>query len=459
MVAGPKGSGKSTFSRLLANTLLTAPKPLTIPSCFWLDLDPGQPEFCHPGQVSLSQLREPILGPPFTHPYAHPAGTFRNIRTHTLAAISPKEDPDHFLSCAFDLLSHYLRQSREFPGAPLIINCSGWIVGSAFSVLLDLVKRFPLTDFVLMQPMESEATQQLRTVLPAKAAFWTMSSRARPPQSRTSAEFRAMQSMSYFHSVRPADGRPAWDIRPLTHHAPWKVRYDGPNPGIHAISSYHEAIPPAMLSTILPGMIVAIVHTTSDAAFLAPGRSNQAMTLPPLNFANATEQDEDQDNVESRIHRTAEEALPYLTPAPSSNSISHPLDPKYSECLGLALIRGLDTTNRELHLLTPIPSATIRKLQDQFPDQEGSSTSGSRIVLVRGKFDCPDWAFLEDVHLNRALERQNGHEERDGTVLVAGTEGGDGIARPYVALRRPDAGLSGSVWRVRHLPRKFGGPG
>lgn len=47
-VCGSKGTGKSTFSRLLLNSLLNACSQVA-----WLDTDCGQPEFTVPGQ-SLS---------------------------------------------------------------------------------------------------------------------------------------------------------------------------------------------------------------------------------------------------------------------------------------------------------------------------------------------------------------------------------------------------------------------
>lgn len=44
-VAGAKGTGKSSFARLLANSLLNH-----VPRVAWLDADCGQPEFTVPGK-------------------------------------------------------------------------------------------------------------------------------------------------------------------------------------------------------------------------------------------------------------------------------------------------------------------------------------------------------------------------------------------------------------------------
>jgi polynucleotide 5'-hydroxyl-kinase GRC3/NOL9 len=56
-VKGPKGSGKSMFTRMLVNRLLLRHKQVA-----YLDCDTGQTEFTPPGMVSLHILSEPIYG-------------------------------------------------------------------------------------------------------------------------------------------------------------------------------------------------------------------------------------------------------------------------------------------------------------------------------------------------------------------------------------------------------------
>lgn len=450
MVTGPKGSGKSTFCRTLTNTILTAPKPNTNKSCFWLDLDPGQPEFSCPGQVSLCQLREPIFGPPFTHPFAHPAIATRLVRSHTLAAISPKDDTDHLLACALDLYDHYSRLQAQHPGAPLIVNCSGWVLGSALAVLYSLIQRLPLNDLVLMQPMDLEAVQYLNSALSPNATLWSIPVRVRPPQTRTSAEFRAMQAMSYLHSIKPTDSLSSWDPNPLSAMRPWQVSYAGSTSGTSAILCYHEPVPSGMYSTVLDGQTVAVVQIESDAAFashLHPTTSaftQSAATEPnhsthaPNTFADLVQHDE----------RTN---IPFIPSTPSG--LLPPLDPRHSHCLGTALIRGIDTANHEFHLLTPIPASILR-----------AASRDTKIVLVRGKFDSPDWAFLEDVYYKRSTTHREDEDvdsdESDESDRDAENGGTTRVGeRPYIGVRTAGAGLSGSVWRVRHLPRKMGGGG
>lgn len=149
LVCGAKNAGKSTFARALLNHFIfrrqnQSPEKNDVvgtTTVCYLDLDPGQPEFSPPGQVSLVQIKAPIMGPPFTHAYPHTSGSFRIIRAHALTATSPKEDPQHCIMCAKDLMQQYIGLLRDFPLCPLIVNTAGWIQGEGLDLLCHLIKQ------------------------------------------------------------------------------------------------------------------------------------------------------------------------------------------------------------------------------------------------------------------------------------------------------------------------------
>lgn len=132
LVCGTKNVGKSTFIRVLINTLLNYTA-----SVEYLEGDLGQTEFTPAGCLSLLTVREPLLGPPFTH----------------------QQTPDHMIyygqsSCDSDL-DRYLEslkslwcrrsQTRE---APIIINTMGWVKGFGFQLLVDMIRFFPVSHVV-----------------------------------------------------------------------------------------------------------------------------------------------------------------------------------------------------------------------------------------------------------------------------------------------------------------------
>eukprot|EP00889_Picochlorum_renovo_P008817 jgi/Picre1/35847/NNA_003307.t1 len=59
-VCGGKNTGKSSFCRYLVNMLLNYNS-----SVDYLDMDCGQTEFTPPGLVSLCEIRQPLVGPPY----------------------------------------------------------------------------------------------------------------------------------------------------------------------------------------------------------------------------------------------------------------------------------------------------------------------------------------------------------------------------------------------------------
>jgi polynucleotide 5'-hydroxyl-kinase GRC3/NOL9 len=61
MLCGGKNAGKSTALRRLINKSIKD-KPVLV-----LDFDPGQPEFTVCGLMSVTLVKEPLLGPNYTH--------------------------------------------------------------------------------------------------------------------------------------------------------------------------------------------------------------------------------------------------------------------------------------------------------------------------------------------------------------------------------------------------------
>ncbi len=512
MVCGPKGTGKSTFSRLMLNKLLSnasQERRLSQGSIddgvALLDLDPGQPEFSPPGELSLVHLHSVVLGPPFTHPVARSTYGNHLIRAHHVAATSPKDDPDHYMACALDLMSHYRRLLQRNPTCSLIVNCSGWIYGSGLEVLTELILQLGITDVVYMSEAgPPEVVEELvGATKKARLPFHMLPSQPSKYVIRSASDLRAMQSLSYFHLVPSGKGHMSWDHRPITNMVPWTVRYAGPDQGIVGIMVLGERQDPDYLAEILDGALVGVVAVEDDSAIPAldqdyitdardpdslENQSNSAES-PCLNTGAVYQfpalvhgeedldaenmhtarspspsssspdkvqdsDDMDQDTLSAEpatdhpsVIRTTAEDLPYLF---SGAGTCTPLDPKNSRSLGLALVRGIDKHSKTLHLITPIPDATI----------EGFQKRKTKIVLVKGKLDTPAWAYQEEYCAATAAEKQRAGTE--GREAMDGSEDGEVLERrpgpstwaggvPWVrVLNGPEVrGQGAKVWRVR----------
>ncbi|XP_053173666.1 polynucleotide 5'-hydroxyl-kinase NOL9 [Scomber japonicus] len=132
LVCGSKNVGKSTYIRFLVNTLLNHTTSID-----YLEGDLGQTEFTPAGCLSLSTVREPLLGPPFTH---------QRAPEHMIyyGQSSCESDLDRYLEC---LKSLWRRRSlsRE---TPVIINTMGWVKGFGFQLLVDMIRFFPVSHVV-----------------------------------------------------------------------------------------------------------------------------------------------------------------------------------------------------------------------------------------------------------------------------------------------------------------------
>ncbi|KAJ5608918.1 hypothetical protein N7528_009485 [Penicillium herquei] len=431
LVCGPKASGKSTFSRYLLNHVLSpAPESengfTNTDGVAFLDLDPGQPEFAPMGQVYLAHLRAPFFGPPFTHPSLHDSQDGQILRAHHIGATSPKEDSDHYALATMDLLDQYRSLLTQYPQCPLIVNYPGWIFGQGLEVATWLVKTLGLSDVVYMSekgPTEvveplSFAANEARvpmTILPSQPTDFV---------SRSSAQLRSMQIQSYFHSSHSTSAsNPLWSEMPLSRTRPIAVDYAGPKQGILGIMVMGSQISPDMLHEVLEGSIVGVVAVESPSAICGGSSTANGTVAPNAEDENSSVIDDEMDmdsaapqgdantafSIDDNIIRTPE-ALPYLFTGSGSCT---PLSPNASNCLGLALIRSVNTATRKIELSTPIPSSQLRDAIEK----------GHNLVLVRGQLDNPNWAVSEEYYAARAAERR--YQERIVRARKSGGSSGD----------------------------------
>ncbi|KAK0725387.1 hypothetical protein B0H67DRAFT_598651 [Lasiosphaeris hirsuta] len=365
-MCGPKSSGKSTFGRLLANRLVTdqgdskkkAWSPVAV-----LDLDPGQPEYSPPGVISLNKISSPNLSPSFCHSTLEP--TKGQLRAHAVASISPAQDPEHYIECVLDLYSQW----RMALGGkyPLIINTPGWIQGTGLDILGELIKEIRPTEVIYMSHDGPDETVDSLKVACLRNGAANIPFHILPSQTseasaaRSSQHLRTMQTMAYFHLnwSSLATQHQTWNPTPITALRPWRVRYRGPGRGFVGILCYDHQPGPDLLGEAINGMILALVKIENKAAFR------------DLVGEGSTE---------SGVAYTAE-GIPLI-----ENPHGSTLNPHHSRALGLVLVRGIDAQRGELQILTPLAGDVVAEV-------------GGGLVLVAGKFDTPNWAYAEDLHL------------------------------------------------------------
>ena len=456
---------------MLANALLTK-----INGSFQvalLDLDPGQPEFSPPGEISLIRLLSCNFGPPFSHPTPAFSRGDHLIRAHHIGAVTPKDDPDHYVRCALDLWGHYRRMLELHPSCPLIVNCSGWVQGTGLEVLQELICCMNLTNVIytsMSGPTEVIETL-VKTAHSAKSELHILPSQPSNIATRTAADLRMMQTLSYFHLDEPEGGNLRWNPAPLTEIAPLTVHYAGFAQAIYGIMVLGEKQDVDNVMTILLGCVVAVVIIEDDLAITMHSGASDDLPMEDSDDDQSKDEqategmqgsrissdvrtdsqyrarvdlsgDSDSDTYlhHDFISRTPE-GLPYLC---TKTGLSTPLDPSKSRSLGQALVRGIDSTNKTLQLITPIPVSTLQALHQQ----------KFKIVLVRGKLDTPTWAYREELVASVARRKRRKDENGEPQRLTPHEirEWAEGIPWAHVVDGREVKGPGAKVWRIkRHL--------
>lgn len=408
MVTGPKSSGKSTFGRLLTNNLLTyystGSKRKHAHGIAVLDLDPGQPEYCIAGQIGLVHVAEPLLGPSFCRPL--PGFGVNILRSHTLASMSPASDTSLYIVAAIDLFNHY---RNRLGNCPLVINTAGWVQGIGLDLLTSLVDSLRPTDLVYMANGPADIVRSLQESM-QQGTFTQLPSQTSQNTSRTAAQLRTMQTMSYFHAEgqskpgNPPNAHATWNLNPLTMVAPWQIRYSGPSRGIMGIMCYGYQTPPSLLADAINGTVLAVVEIESPMAFRY-GLSEDAMDL------DSSHESQLPPGSQSPTTVATPEGLPFI-------NIATTLDPKYSQTIGLALVRGIDVDNNIIQILTPISEEKIEEINEK----------RGQIVLVSGKFDPPSWAYTEDLYYGSRTESTG--ENGSGDVMEV--EDDEELSTPFI---------------------------
>uniref|UniRef100_A0A3Q3X3F4 Polynucleotide 5'-hydroxyl-kinase NOL9 n=1 Tax=Mola mola TaxID=94237 RepID=A0A3Q3X3F4_MOLML len=207
-VCGPKNVGKSTFIRTLINTLLNHTTGVD-----YLEGDLGQTEFTPAGCLSLLTVKEPLLGPPFTH---------QCTPEHMIyyGQSSCESDLDRYL----DSLKFVWRRRSQGRETPVIINTMGWVKGqlSLHSLLVDMIRFFPVSHVV---QLGHSGITQCPALTPdfLRAAQEPQSPKELHPPYRTvrrSNEQRELSLLAYLSRVQSPDPGP---VRPLHSLTPYQV--------------------------------------------------------------------------------------------------------------------------------------------------------------------------------------------------------------------------------------------
>ncbi|XP_004086339.1 polynucleotide 5'-hydroxyl-kinase NOL9 [Oryzias latipes] len=320
LVCGIKNVGKSTFIRVLINTLLNHTS-----SVDYLEGDLGQTEFTPAGCLSMLTVREPLLGPPFTH---------QNTPEHMIyyGDVSCEADMDRYL----ESLKSLWRRRPKSRETPFIINTMGWVKGFGLQLLVDLIRVLPVSHVIQLShgsttqcpaltPEFLRTAHGCQTHPPAQTAMDECTESHGPPKTYShldvQAEFRGVARQGTAKYQRSNEQRELSLLAYLS-------QLQSPEPGLvrplHSLTPYQ--VPHAAVA-------LGVIHCE-----VVPSHMFYAVNASLVGLCCLTE-------------KVTSKGGPVLLP-------QAPVCP----CVGFGVLRGVDMARGLYFLLTPVHPSVLRKV-------------------------------------------------------------------------------------------------
>ena len=347
LVSGAKGTGKSTFCRVLINNMLTMEvngntgKMKAFPDgVLFLDIDPGQPELAAPSIIYLARVRTPLLGPAFANMIIPGLTDNVMLRMHYLGAHTPRECPSHYQSCVSDLLSLYC----DYGNVPLVVNTCGWITGSGKSILLSAVQGMKLTDLIHIGDSRNAALQDIMESNAGgdEKVLTQIQSHKKRSALRSARDLREIQLLVYLHASSVVQGRVLHDLLPLTTLRDCLPTEPGASTSLSTIVLLDEDVRPEYLIEAVNGAVAAIVAIKHDSPLyeIMSGNMRSETSFPAgMHFIFSPNSQ-----------------VPYLV---CGAKAANPLDPQTTECIGLGYIAVAKSKARQLRVRSPVSATQI----------------------------------------------------------------------------------------------------
>ncbi|KAJ3403333.1 Polynucleotide 5'-hydroxyl-kinase nol9 [Chytriomyces hyalinus] len=338
-IIGSKGLGKSTLSKHTVNRLLSKYTQVA-----FLDCDLGQPEFTVSGQVSLHVLRDPILGPAFTH-------IKQPLQSCYLGATSPKNDPDWYISCIVELWRVYLAKVGR--AVPLVINTDGWVKGMGFDLLVHALKQIR-PSHVLQLGVDSMSSAAI-----AKNIRDDLAVILHTPDQPAS-QVQIINAEGFDESLQRGSSKyNAQDLRSLAMISYFAQYSNVDSSARICITDAGYKCPPIwkFSSSIISRTPVSVPWNAVKLRFL----SVEVPFSQSLVALNGT------------LVGLVEGSTPYETTKTTSDAETEPTDlkiipsgiqipPQSQNCVGLGIVRGIDPVSKLFYIITPVPLEQLKRV-------------------------------------------------------------------------------------------------
>ncbi|KAK7864700.1 hypothetical protein R5R35_010956 [Gryllus longicercus] len=307
---GGKGVGKSTFLRFLVNQTLPQFKEV-----LYIDFDIGQCEFTIPGCVSASVIKNPLLGPNFTH-------LTQPERLIYVGEINVSVCVDRYLQSVQYILD-WCRNQPHLIKLPWFINTMGFVQGLGIELAVTIIKMVNPSDVIQIQSSVQDRN------FPFCLKFEEVQNHLTSLPSIVSSNNRSFTSFT-FHML------PSTAERSDNRNSPWGVQANVARETV-VISYFSQVVAPPAFS-----LLEVKPHVLSFSRLKLCITNEKVKNSDYLSAMNAN--------------------LVALCKVPEGNSLI-PSDSAYPEilekapichCFGFGIVRGVDLEKKKIFIISPL---------------------------------------------------------------------------------------------------------
>lgn len=277
-------------------------------------------------------------------------GNAESRRAHATPANSLRDHASGFISCAMDLIDHCKRDKSD--PLPLLIRMPDLSQGSGSAVTLSLLKLINPSHVYFIARGLPRMLENVTEAISA-AQLYVIPSLETPTQLRADDEAQDMQTVAEFHHDWTLSGQPSWNPTPVNQQSPICASFAGPRRDFIAVMCLPIPHPEGKLMQLLNTSLVSVVHIT-DPTVLS----------------------------DLRVEDEMDSGIPYISGVKGKTALF--LDPRKSQLLGIALIRGISREHQHLQLImSPDLTAKVQQCNGQ-------------LVLTHGCLETPKALLLEE---------------------------------------------------------------
>lgn len=343
LIVGNKNTGKSSFLKLLANTLLSAAS--TNAGVQILDIDPGQPELCLSGCISLSNITSPLIGT--VHSFLVQKST---EVVKYLGFNSPNIQPLNYLRQLDQLIDSVITSKNTIT----LINSPGWVKGFGAEIIAHLNANLDITSLI-------QLSDELRDLDIIREIPWNRETEIvrLPAANRSTHSFntyspliiRNAKLLSYMHY--DAVSR-VFDFNPLLLKSPYRLSYLTPTSDVRRMRSFNGIVGVSIFDS--QGVSVADVPQSLECQYVA------LVTI----------------SIDTLLSLEGQDPKPSSSsPNCITESFIHSVPSTFH---GLAIVHSVDTQNQTINIYTPIDTVTL---------SENLASGKEKLLLVKGRGEVP----------------------------------------------------------------------